>query len=105
MKYLFLILIIVVVYLTFVSPYIHNFKKVTNDTNLIEKLTILDTCKQFDMNSHNKGISHFKNFMMRYSNSFASNNINTLESLNIILDNYLTEAANRKNDYYYKMYS
>ena len=74
MKYLFLILIIVVVYLTFVSPYIHNFKKVTNDTNLLEKIKLLELCKKFDERSYTKGLSHFRSFMMRYSDSFSSVN-------------------------------
>ena len=81
MKYLVLIIILIILYITYVSPYIHNYKKVTNDSSLLEKLALLEMCKKFDDRSYNKGMSHFKSFMMRYSNSFSTVNHSILNKM------------------------
>ena len=138
--YIFLIVCIISLYLTFISPYIKNYKTITKDVTLAKSLQIIESCNSFDKRSYNKGLSHLKNFMTIYTNSFKEINDNTLqkmkkikhktiyyfrrilfrlhndlqlhetleisiETLNILLDNYLVETAHRKGKYYFKMYS
>ena len=138
--YIFLIICIVSLYLTFVSPYIQKYKNITNDSSLLENLKIIETCSSFHKRSYNKGMSKIKSFMSIYANSFKDVNDNTLdkmktlkhksiyyfrrillrlhndlqvhqklensiENLNELLDNYLVETADRKGQYYFKLYS
>ena len=138
--YIFIIGCIISLYLTFISPYIQNYKKITKDSNLIESLQSIEICNKFDKRSYTKGMANLKMFMAIYTNSFTDVNDNTLkkmkkykqktiyyfrrivfrlhndlelhenlensiEKVNIILDNYLVETADRKGQYYFKMYS
>lgn len=139
LTYIFVLILLIVAYFTFVSPYFKKKTKVTNDENLMTQLALLKMCRKFDKRSYDKGMIYLKDFMAKYSNSFDSrhsilskmkrrkqkvmyyfrrmlfrlhndadlyeNLQHSLETINLILDNYLAEAADRKGEYYFKMYS
>ena len=54
-----------------------------------------------------KTIYYFRRIVFRLHNDLElhENLENSIEKVNIILDNYLVETADRKGQYYFKMYS
>lgn len=81
LRIVFLLILVIVGYLTFISPYITNYKKVTTDKGLLENLALVEVCKKFDENSHRKGLIHLKDFMGYYSNSFTNIDHNILDKM------------------------
>ena len=79
----------------FMSMYTNSFKDINDNT--------LDKMKK----SKHKAIYYFRRILFRLNNNLEmhENLEKSIEKINILLDNYLIETADRKGQYYFKLYS
>ena len=81
LTYIFIIGCAIALYITFLSPYIQKYKKVTKDSTLNESLQVLELCAVFHKRSHHKGMTKIKMFMSMYTNSFKDVNDDTIDKM------------------------
>ena len=75
---IFIIGVLAVAYIMYVSPWVNTMKTFKNDTQLNGHLGIVMLGKTFDTHSYNKALHHLRRYFYYYSQSFNTNvDINT----------------------------
>ena len=70
MKYIFIAIVVIFGYLSYIQPWLSSLKSITNDDSLNKQLATVAFCEQFDPRSFSKASAVLKGFMMTYSNTF-----------------------------------
>jgi hypothetical protein len=66
----FVVVVVLVIYFSFVSPLLNNMRAVSKDEELHAYMLTIKEYERYDPRSYSKCISHLKNFMMYYSDTY-----------------------------------
>lgn len=70
-KVIFISIVCILVYLTYVSPFVSSIKTMTKDETLNKYMAVVSVCERYDKRSYKKALNKLKAFMIAYSKSYG----------------------------------